>query len=99
MFTALDRDSIDCATSRRAWVVALSLALLPGCSGSSAKPCTIKDNGDGSKTITCDATQTTVKDGTSGAGVHCTAKDNGSTSTRGSCHRGRLRSIHRKAQL
>jgi len=50
-----------------------------GAAGANGKSCTVKDNGDSTKTITCeDGTTATVADGKAGAGGQsCTVKDNG----------------------
>lgn len=45
-----------------------------GC-GSSGESCTVVDNGDGTKTITCGDDQVTVSDGVDGQS--CTVTDNG----------------------
>jgi len=50
-----------------------------GAAGAAGKSCTVKDNGDGTKTINCeDGTSVKVADGKAGtSGQSCTIKDNG----------------------
>ncbi len=49
-----------------------------GSSGAAGAACVIKDNGDGTKTITCGTTEVKVSDGKTGTDAKdCTAKDNG----------------------
>ena len=65
----------------------------PGEQGEQGTSCTIKDNGDGTKTISCeDGTEAIVYDGQDGTA--CTAKDNGDGTETISCEDGTEFVVH-----
>jgi hypothetical protein len=84
------------------FMVLICMVTLVACSGSDGKngadgaagtpgtSCTVKDNGDGSRTISCeDGTTATVSDGKDGQdGASCTLKDNGDGTKTISCDDG-----------
>ena len=74
-------------------VCALSQHCGPGPKGEAGTSCTVQDNGDGTKTITCeDGTEAVVSDGE--AGSYCTVKDNGDGSKTILCEVGTQVVVH-----